>query len=168
MVTFIPLGVVTGCLLNGIAARLFSGARGAVLTLLSGAGICWIIIAFVRIPEPLMYWYYPLFFAAGFFTSGINLIYTTTRELNPAAIAGTALSFTNIGGFLMVSILQPLFGWILDCSKVPGAVPSTGIGYPYSGYRTVFILIAAIHCAAVAIYFFTHKRAGEALQQPVV
>lgn len=45
---------------------------------------------------------------------GFTLAWSCAKEVNPPRLAGTAVSVVNIGGFLAVGLLQPLFGWLLD------------------------------------------------------
>jgi len=44
------------------------------------------------------------------------LCWAIGKEVNPPALAGTATSFVNTGGFLGAALLQPAVGWILDAS----------------------------------------------------
>ena len=110
-------------------------------------------------PQAHVHLYCGLFFLLGFFISGINLIYSTVRELNTRDVAATALAFTNIGGFLMVSVLQPLFGWILDLNDGPGVGRSaSGLGYSYAGYHAVLVVIVALSAISVVAYSLTDKK----------
>lgn len=158
VITFIPLGTVCGCLFNGWVVRALGSARRASLVFLSAGLVLWTVVALVHIPQSHMYLYYPIFYILGFSISGINFIYTIVRELNTKGVAATALAFTNIGGFLMVSLFQPFFGWILDRSLVSGAAHTGGYGYPYSGYQTMLAVMVVLWMLAIAGYYFTDKK----------
>jgi sugar phosphate permease len=54
-----------------------------------------------------------LLFALGFCSSGFILAFVVVREINPLAIAGTALGFTNTLNTLIGAIFQPLIGLLL-------------------------------------------------------
>lgn len=153
---WLPIGVAFGCMFNGIIAARFGSERRALLTILSFAAIGWAIIAFVRFPGNL--WLYrPVFFALGFCIASLNLIFTTVQKHTPAPMSGSAFAFTNMGGFIMISTLQPLCGFILDLSvgvRSPGSIPPV---YPDSAYRIMLSMLLIIHCLSVAAYYLTEK-----------
>jgi sugar phosphate permease len=43
-----------------------------------------------------------------------TLSWASVKEVNPPALAGTAMAFANTGVFLGTAIYQPLFGWVSD------------------------------------------------------
>ena len=49
--------------------------------------------------------------------SGATLSWTCAKEVNPPALAGTATSVVNTGGFLGPALYQPLVGGVLDISS---------------------------------------------------
>ena len=55
-----------------------------------------------------------LLFTLGFASSGFVLSFVVIRELNPIAIAGTALGFANTLNTLIGALFQPLIGYLLE------------------------------------------------------
>ncbi len=55
-----------------------------------------------------------LFFLLGFAGGGFVLTYALAKEITPVAQAGMAVSVVNTGVFLGASLIQPLYGLILD------------------------------------------------------
>jgi sugar phosphate permease len=163
--TCLPLGMVVGALLNGLMVKVFAGTRRAVLTLYSGGMVMWVVLAFVRFPADLI-WVYPyLLFLLGFMLSALSLNYTNARENNSERISGTALAFTNIGGFLSVALLQPITGWMLDKSMT-GPATKGAVHYPYSGYQSVMILFLVTHVVALVAYYFVAAGRDQAPARP--
>ncbi|QDX80008.1 MFS transporter [Denitratisoma sp. DHT3] len=52
--------------------------------------------------------------ALGLCSAGFTLSWACAKEVNPAALSGMATGLVNVGCFLGASILQPLFGWVMD------------------------------------------------------
>ncbi len=61
----------------------------------------------------------------GFGITGFTLSWACSREVSRPRYSGMATSLANTGGFLAAGILQPLVGWVLDCSMAGGQVLST-------------------------------------------
>jgi len=57
-----------------------------------------------------------LFTLVGMCIGNSVLCWAVAKEVNPPALAGTATSLVNTGGFLGTALLQPAVGWILDAS----------------------------------------------------
>jgi len=150
-VTLMAVGMVIGCLCNGPAVRLFGSEKRASTILLSLAALIWLVIGITRPSLPLLG---GLFILLGFFLAGLNLIFTLAKESNEPAIAGTAIAFTNTGAFLVMSLLQPLLGWLLDTLS-GGHMPSGG--YPYSSYRVMLLTLFLLHCVAVVAVMQVNK-----------
>jgi len=76
--------------------------------------------------------------------AGASLAWALAKELNPPALAGTATSLVNTGGFLGTALFQPLVGWVLD---------RIDAGVALDGYRIAAAVLAAIALAGVAAAF---------------
>lgn len=150
-VVWLPIGVALGCLLNGVMVRVFRTDRRAVISLLAAAAVCWAVIAFVRIPPAYIGMYRPMLFTLGFLIAGLNIIFTTIRTFTPSSMMGTAFAFTNMGGFIMISLLQPVCGLILDASGGTVLIPRV---YPYHGYRFMLAVLLVLHICGVISYWF--------------
>ena len=77
--------------------------------------------------------------------SGATLSWTCAKEANPPALAGTATSVVNTGGFLGPAIFQPLVGRVLDISS-RGTAHSPGDWQWAMGVLFAFVL-AGLTCA---------------------
>lgn len=74
------------------------------------------------------------------FTSSVVVIgFTTTKELFPVSIAGTATGLVNLFPFLGGAVLQPVLGFILEGQAKVNGVHSAG---NYSRAFTVYLLAA--------------------------
>jgi sugar phosphate permease len=78
-----------------------------------------------------------LFFVMGVSASGFILSWAMGKEVNPPSLSGSAMGFTNMGGFLGAAIMQPLFGFALD-SKWDGVSLGGARIYPLEGYHLTF------------------------------
>ena len=76
--------------------------------------------------------------------AGASLAWALAKELNPPALAGTATSLVNTGGFLGTALFQPLVGWVLD-RNAEGAV--------LDGYRSAATVLAVIALFGVVAAF---------------
>jgi sugar phosphate permease len=58
-----------------------------------------------------------LYLIIGLAAAQMVVSFAAVKELVPTHVAGMALALVNTGVFLAVSLIQPLFGWILDISS---------------------------------------------------
>ena len=87
--------------------------------------------------------------------SGAVTTWALAKEQNPPALAGTATSLVNGGGFLSVAVLQPAVGWIVDRSA---GSPTLEANREAAGMLTVVALAGVVaafllretHCRNVA------------------
>ncbi|MGH9578828.1 MAG: MFS transporter, partial [Terriglobales bacterium] len=80
--------------------------------------------------------------------SGASLAWALAKELNPPALAGTATSLVNTGGFLGTALFQPMVGWVLD---------RFGAGVALDGYRIAATVLSAIALCGVAAAFLIRE-----------
>jgi sugar phosphate permease len=76
--------------------------------------------------------------------AGASLAWALAKELNPPALAGTATSLVNTGGFLGTALFQPLVGWVLD---------RIGAAAALEGYRSAAAVLAVIALFGVVAAF---------------
>ena len=71
------------------------------------------------------------------------MIYSCAKEVKPPTVPGIAMGFTNVGGFIGVALLQPLFGYALDLNW-QGAMVAGARVYPLSAYQSGFMLCLVV------------------------
>jgi len=81
-------------------------------------------------------------------TSICVIAFTTTKELFPIEIAGTAVGTVNLFPFLGGAIFQPLMGWILDTYSV-----SASGCYSLDGYKAMLLFLLVASAATVVSTF---------------
>ncbi len=55
-----------------------------------------------------------ILFLYGVSNMGVALVYAVAAEINPKPVVGIAIAFTNMASVVIVSILQPFIGWLLE------------------------------------------------------
>jgi sugar phosphate permease len=63
-----------------------------------------------------------LFALMGASATGFTLSWASVKEVNPPALAGTAMAVVNTGVFLGPTLYQPLVGWVLDRAGFPAGL----------------------------------------------
>jgi sugar phosphate permease len=82
--------------------------------------------------------------------SGASLSWACAKEVNPPALAGTATSVVNTGGFLGPALCQPLVGWVLDIS-------SHGAAHSLEDWRRALGVLFAFVLMGLASAFFVRE-----------
>ncbi len=143
----IAVGMIIGSpILSYLSQKVFN-ARKPIL-LISSSIIVGIWIVFISLIDGLnLPFLYVLFFLLGTFASGIVVIgFTAAKELFPTQIVGTSIGMINLFPFAGGALLQPLTGFILDCTGKLGNV------YSIQAYRISFggfLLIAIVALISV-------------------
>jgi len=162
--TTLMLGMGVGSLGSPIVVRLFGSPRNAGVAMLSVAALLWAVVFYGPLPtgsRPLLY---ALFLTLGALVAGSILAYTTVRKVNPEGAMGTALAFTNTGGFVAIAALQVTVGALLD--RFSGASAADGIPvYPAHAYHFAFGLLLLVHCASVFAFAMVREPHEEAVPQ---
>jgi sugar phosphate permease len=70
--------------------------------------------------------------------------FTSSKELFPVEMAGTAVGLVNLFPFLGGAVYQPLLGWMLE---VQGRGP--GGEFPAEAYQSAFLLYFVSACVAL-------------------
>ena len=82
--------------------------------------LCWVpIVAATPLPPAAGF---VLFALMGASAPAFTLSWASVKEVNPPALAGTAMAVVNTGVFLGPTIYQPLVGWVLDRAGFRAAV----------------------------------------------
>jgi sugar phosphate permease len=94
---------------------------------------------------------YALFSLMGLLTASFTLTWACAKEVNPPLLSGMSTSVTNMGGFLVGAILQPLVGWAMDLHW-QGGLTSTGARlYTPADFQVgLFLLAASAIAGAIA------------------
>jgi sugar phosphate permease len=107
LLAFALSSLATGKLSDRLRRR-----RAPMLTLGAVQVLCWVpLVAGVRLPAWAML---GVFAAMGLSATAFTLSWASVKEVNPPALAGTAMAVVNTGVFLGPTIYQPLVGWIVD------------------------------------------------------
>ena len=91
-----------------------------------------------------------LFFAMGLVGSAFVLTWPIGREVNPPALAGSAVAVVNLGGFVGAALTQGPIGAVLD-ARWTGVMADGARVYPAEAYRAAFLVCVAFMVAAVLI-----------------
>jgi sugar phosphate permease len=156
-VTMVTLGVVIGSPVTPVFARRFGSARRGGIFMFTVCAALWAVVFFAPLPMGNVLARVGLFFAVGFFLSAFILPYTTVRENNPESAMGTALAFTNTGGFAAVAVLQVVVGVILDASVAGGGGQGMPV-YPAHAYHVAFGLLLGLFVAGIWAYVLVKER----------
>lgn len=112
--TLFMLGFAFGSLAIGLLSDRL-GRRKSVLiggTLIYA--LCWLPLwAGFPMPPALSQL---LLLLLGVAAGGFTLVWAVAKEVNPPALAGSAISIVNVGPFLGAALLQPLVGMVMDWS----------------------------------------------------
>ncbi len=82
-----------------------------------------------------------LFALVGASAPGFTLSWASVKDVNPPALAGTAMAVVNTGVFLGPTLYQPLVGWVLD----------------RSGFRAAMAVLAAFSAMGLVAAVFVRE-----------
>ncbi|WFT74189.1 MFS transporter [Halobacillus naozhouensis] len=102
-----------------------------------------------------------LYLMIGLAAAQMVVSFAVVKEVVPSWVAGMALALVNTGVFLAVSLIQPLFGLMIDLSW-SGAWMDGARQYSFENYRSGLWLTFAISFAGlIASFFVTETYCGE-------
>jgi MFS family permease len=107
LLAFALSSLATGRLSDRLALR-----KAPMLVLGAVQVACWGVLA---AGLPLAGWAsMGLFALMGATATAFTLTWASVKEVNPPALAGTAMAVVNTGVFLGPTVYQPLVGWVVD------------------------------------------------------
>lgn len=120
----------------------------------------WLFLRFSPGGKPGLGLFPVMFFIMGLSASGFILSWAIGKEANPMRLSGSAMGFTNMGGFLGAALMQPIFGFALDM-KWQGQSLAGARVYPLEAYHLAFaICIAMIGLSLLFILAVKEKQKG--------
>lgn len=149
------IGYACGAALWGqVSDRL--GRRRPVMIGVSGAHAllwwCWLL-------GPLPVWgSMILCVALGLCSAGFTLSWACAKEVNPVSLSGMATGLVNVGCFLGASILQPLFGWVMDLGWQGGSLNGVRLYSPDNYASGIRVLALAALLGWCATFFIRETR----------
>jgi sugar phosphate permease len=151
------LGLLLGCPFVGYLSDRVFGRRKLPYALFAVVYACvWAALCFLGSGRPPVEYLYAITFCMGFFCSGFTLSLVSTKETNPAHLAGIAMGTTNTGGFLGAAILQVVLGRVLDIfwdGQMAGAIRI----YPLQAYRAAFMICLGVSLLGIVAALFIRE-----------
>ena len=144
ILSMLAVGMIIGSpLLSYLSNNVFKARKplliisSAITLVITSVFMLWVD----RVPPAGLYL---LCLAMGVFTSAIVVIgFTTTKELFPVRMAGTATGLVNLFPFAGGAVFQPLLGYVLESQGRAGAA------FTVAGYRQAFMVLVV--CAGVSL-----------------
>ena len=103
----------------------------------------WLLLTCWNGGKPPVWALWPLCFGIGLGMAGTNLNVASGKEVNPPHMTGVVAGIVNSGSFIGAALLQPLFGWVLDC-RWRGAMQHGVRVYPLQAYQSAFWFCAVV------------------------
>ena len=110
----------------------------------------WLTLTLWNGGKPPQQFLYPLFVMIGAGSAGVALAIACAKEVNPSNMTGIAAGTANVGAFIGAALLQPIFGYVLDCHW-QGTFNQGIKVYPLEAFQAAFWLCAAV--LAVSLVF---------------
>jgi sugar phosphate permease len=101
-----------------------------------------------------------LFLLLGVVGGAFVLTWPLGAEVNPPALAGSAVAVTNLGGFVGAALTQGPVGAVLDAGWT-GAMAEGARTYPVASYRGAFAICTLFVLVGAAISFLLKETRGE-------
>lgn len=136
ILSMLAVGMIVGSpLLSYLSNNLFQGRKPVLIMASTVLLVLTALLAFYTDRLPVL-GLYLLCLGLGIFSSAVVVIgFTTTKELFPVQIAGTATGLVNLFPFLGGAVLQPFLGYVLDShGRIEGM-------YTLPGYRQAFLVL---------------------------
>lgn len=142
-------GYMIGAPLAGAVSDWISSRKLPSLALVMCCVLFWLLLAAWPggiLPLTLLY---GLSFLLGFGAACTVLSFPMAREVCPPGYTGSVTAAVNLGVFLGLAILQPLFGYVLDLGWEGLVIDGARI-YPLQAYRIGFLVSLAFALTALA------------------
>ena len=101
-----------------------------------------------------------LFFGMGLVGSAFVLTWPIGREVNPPALAGSAVAMVNLGGFVGAALTQGPIGAVLD-ARWAGIMTGGARVYPADAYRAAFLVCVSFMVCAVLLALLVKETRGQ-------
>lgn len=148
MVTALGIGkIMTTVVIGALTTR--GVIRSKRRTMIAGCAAftaVWFVIYLLAGDVDSYWFWFAVSFLFGFFGGFLTLTFTQVKEWYPIAIAGTAVSATNIFLFLGASIGTTVSGWII------------GTTYSLGNFSAVWGIMAVASLAAVLLLIVSRER----------
>lgn len=151
MITALGIGkILTTVAIGALSTRgIIRSKKNAMIAGTAAFALVWAVIFFFA-GEIDSYWFwFAVSFLFGFFGGFMTLSFTSVKEWYPIAIAGTAVSATNIFLFLGASVGTTVSGWII------------GKTYTLENFSTVWGLMLAFSILAVILLFVFREKTDD-------
>ncbi len=145
-------GYMIGAPLAGAVSDWISSRRIPALVLALCCVLFWFLLAAWPggiLPLTLLY---GLSFLLGFSAACTVISFPMAREVCPPGYTGSVTAAVNLGVFLGLAILQPLFGYVLDLGWEGLVIDGARI-YPLQAYRIGFLVSLAFALTALVAAF---------------
>lgn len=143
------LGHMLGAPVVGLISDRIRSRKIPALALVSCCILFWLVLSAWPgglLPLGLLYGFSALL---GFGAACTVLSFPMAREVSPPGFTGSVTAAVNLGVFLGLAILQPLFGYVLDLGWEGLLVDGARI-YPLQAYRSGFLV--SLLFAAMALF----------------
>ncbi len=157
-----------GYMVGAPAAGWFSDRVGSrkvpAAVLVSFCVTFWLLLAFWPGGMLPLGMFYGLSLLLGVGAASTILSFPMAREVSPSVYTGSVTAAVNLGVFLGLAILQPLFGYVLDLGW-DGRIVDGARVYPLQAYRYGFIicLLFAVTAFTAALNYRERKQGSTAL-----
>jgi len=162
------VGMMVGFFGIGFFSERILGKRRTPAVIFCGVFcLIWFVLAFWNGGKPPLLAIYPMYILMGFFSSAVMVALAVAKEVSPPHVSGLAMGAVNIGGFLGATLLQPVFGYILDLRWQGQIVGGTRV-YPLHAFQWGLILLAIVTLIGVVGALLTKETCCRDLEnQPV-
>jgi MFS family permease len=151
--------LVTGPLTGYLSDRVLHRRKLPYTVLAAGQFLVWLVFLLTLGTLPL--WGVCLIFLLlGVVGGAFVLTWPLGAEVNPPALAGSAVAVTNLGGFVGAALTQGPVGAVLDAGWT-GAMAEGARLYPVASYRDAFALCTLFVLLTVAVSFRLKETRGE-------
>lgn len=156
----VSLGYMLGSPVAGFISDRLRLRRAPIIAFLFAHTLAWGLLALWPAGCPPLALLYPVCFFLGFSCSGKILTYPIAREAGPPGATGSATATVNLGIFVGLAAMQPLFGYLLDRGW-EGIIREGAKVYPASAYQAAFLIcFAAVALALIASLFIKKEEKG--------
>ena len=151
LLILLAVGMIVGSPVAGVFSdRTFHARKGVALWGLSLYGLTLFFLTGVFGIQG--FWGYAvLFFVLGFFNGFGLVVYSHAKDLFPATISGTVMTWVNFFTMAGAAVFMPAMGRIIEC------FPRINHAYPAKAYHLSFLICFLGMAASLVFYAFSKK-----------